>query len=200
MEFKRKELDPDLFAFDIDGVVADTMGTFIRIATTEYGIRGLSKEQITDYWLEQCLPVPEHIVWEIADRIIKDPYGVGLRPVEGAIQGLTAFYERCGTLTFVTARPEKEGIEAWLKDVMAHVPDSCIDVIATGRHDRKGDVLQDLGLHYFVEDNLDTCRQLCEKGIGAVVFDQPWNRGYTPFKRVKSWKELLKLTGLDTTA
>lgn len=196
MEHKRKNLAPEFFAFDIDGVVADTMGTFIEVARNQYGITNLSKDQITNYWLEQCLPVPEKIVWEIVDKIIKDPFQVGLRPIDGAREGLKAFFEKCEHLTFVTARPEKEGIEAWLHDLLREIPPNQIRVIATGVHEKKAEVLKGYGYKYFVEDNLDTCIQLYEHGIGAVVYDQPWNRNHTPFKRVRSWKELLELTGL----
>ena len=196
MELKGKILDPKFFAFDIDGVVADTMGTFLEIATSEYGIEGLSKDHITSYWLEQCLPVPEKIVWEIVDRIIKHPSQIGLQPIEGAIEGLTRFYEQCGSITFVTARPDKDGIEEWLKGVLSHIDEAAIRVIATGVHEKKAEVLSDLGFRYFVEDNLDTCIHLCDQGIGAVVFDQPWNRQKTPFARVRSWHELLELAGL----
>ncbi len=196
MELKRENLEPKLFAFDIDGVVADTMGTFIEIATNEYGIQGLRKENITSYWLEKCLPVPEEIVWEIVDKIIKDPFDIGLRPIEGAVEGLMGFYEQTGALTFVTARPEKEGIEAWLRERLSPVPPEAIRVVATGLHEKKAEVLRGQGFHYFVEDNLDTVRQLCDQGIGAVVFDQPWNREETPFRRVFSWEDLLKLAGI----
>ncbi len=196
MELKREKLEPELFAFDIDGVVADTMGTFIEIATNEYGIEGLKKENITSYWLEKCLPVPEKIVWEIVDRIIKDPFDIGLRPIEGALEGLRHFYEQAGRLTFVTARPEKDGIEAWLQEQLFPLPGDAIRVVATGVHEKKADVLLGQGFRYFVEDNLDTVRQLCDHGIGAIVFDQPWNREETPFRRVFSWDDLLELAGM----
>ena len=100
MKYQRKKLSPHLFAFDIDGVVADTMGAFIDIAHNKYGIEGLRKEDITSYWLEECLPVPEKIVWEIVDSLIKTQLDVGIGPIEGAKEALSAFYEDMGSLTF----------------------------------------------------------------------------------------------------
>jgi len=197
MKSKKKTLIPGLFAFDIDGVVADTMGTFISIARKDYGIKDIRKEQITDYWIEQCLPVPEKIVWEIVERIVEDPFGVGLRPITGAKEALLAFARYATPLTFVTARPKKSSIEMWLQELLNELPKEHIRVIATGEHAKKVEVLKDEGYRYFVEDNIETCLQLYEVGINAIVFDQPWNRSSTPFKRVRSWRELLELTGLD---
>ncbi len=196
MKYQMEKLSPYLFAFDIDGVVADTMGAFIDIAHNEYGINGLRKEDITSYWLEECLPVPEEIVWEIVDRLIKTPLDAGLKPIEGAKEALMAFYEDVGSLTFVTARPENDGIGLWLSEMLSSIPEDHIHIIATGEHDKKTGILKEHGFRYFVEDNLDTCKQLYKEGIGAIVFDQPWNRNETPFKRITSWNELMKLTGL----
>ncbi len=175
--------------FDIDGVVADTMEAFIRLARDEFGIEDLKKEQMTSYWLEECLSIPADTVMAIIERLLTDPFGVGLEPIPGAREVLTRF-AAYGRLTFVTARPIEKPIEAWLKSLLSDVPSVDIEVIATGCHSAKAGVLKELGLRYFIDDHLETCQELCSRGIGAIVFDQPWNRGPTPFLRIKAWREL----------
>jgi len=187
---------PSETGFDIDGVVADTMSSFIGIAKRDYGIHNIIKEQITSYWLEKCLPVPDEIIAEIIEKILTDPFGTGLEPIDGAVEALTAV-ARAAPLTFVTARPLKAPVEQWIRETLSSVPPSAINVIATGEHSAKIPVLAELGICNFVEDHLETCIQIHEAGMNAVVFDQPWNRKDTcDLPRARSWGELLTLMKL----
>jgi len=70
------KISPNELAFDIDGVVADTMKAFIRIAKEEFGINYIRKEQITSYWIEECLPIPLDIIETIINRLLSDPFGI----------------------------------------------------------------------------------------------------------------------------
>ncbi len=190
---KIMEIRPGSIAFDIDGVVTDTMGSFIKVAREQFGIDEMRKEDITSYWIEECLPLPEEIIQEIISRILNDPWGTGLTFIPGARDLLIRLGE-VSRLTFVTARPFKEPIEEWLVQGLGN---SDIEVIATGAHDAKGQVLLELRRDYFVEDHLETCRELYEQGIKAMVFDQPWNRnGKAPFRRVRNWQEIAKVLSI----
>ncbi len=180
---------PDKTGFDIDGVVADTMGSFIRIAKDDYGINTIKKENITSYWLEQCLPIPDHIIGEIIEKILADPFGTGLKPIPGAIETLEAL-AAYAPLTFVTARPNGKPIEEWLRKQLAGVPPEMIRVTATGEHSAKASLLKEIGISYFVEDHLETCLEIAREGITAIVFDQPWNRQDSSLPRAASWREL----------
>jgi uncharacterized HAD superfamily protein len=182
-------ISPSEIGFDIDGVVADTMKAFIRVARDEFGINYISKEQITSYWIEECLPIPLDIIKTIINRLLADPFGIELEPLPGAREALVRLAAH-GRLTFVTARPVKEPIEAWLVSLLSDVPRGDIRVIATGQHSAKARVLEELKLKYFIDDHLETCQDLHKKGIRTIVFDQPWNRGHTPFLRIRSWKAL----------
>ncbi len=183
------KIKPNEIAFDIDGVVADTMASFIKVAKERYGIEGIRREDIKSYWLEDCLPIDEKIIGEIIGEILKDPFNTDLKPMDGAVEVLTKLAKK-SSLVFVTARPIKEPIVEWLRTTLKQVDKSYINVIATGRHEAKIDVLKKLNISYFLEDHLDTCIQLFDAGIGAIVYDHPWNQGKTPFLRIKKWAEL----------
>ncbi len=187
-----RSITPCQIAFDIDGVVADTMESFLNVARSEFGIKNLEKEQITSYWLEDCLSMPVETIHAIIDRLVQDPFGTSLMPIEGAKEALFSL-AACSTVTFVTARPDGGPITGWLHSILPDMPEDRLNVVATGEHARKADVLKDLGVAYFVEDNLETCRSLCAQGIKAIVFDQPWNRGHTPYLRVGSWLEIVDM-------
>lgn len=186
------KLDPVKLAFDIDGVVADTMASFINIAKKDFGITSLKKEHITSYWLEECLPVPEETVNEIIKKILSDPFGTGLVANSGAVGALTAI-STCAPLLFVTARPIGHPIEMWIRNLLSGVEDNYIKVVATGRHDAKLQVLKECGIKFFVEDHLETCQELSANGICGIVYDQPWNRYGDACMRIDSWGALLEL-------
>ncbi len=183
------KIKPEEIAFDIDGVVSDTMSAFLQIARDEFGADGIRKEQITSYWLEDCLPMDEEIIKAVIERILNDPFGISLQPMDGATQVLRQI-ERRAPLRFVTARPVRRPIEAWLRDMLKPVPAERIQVIATGKHEIKVEILKELGIRYFVEDHLETCMAISRAGLKAIVYDHPWNQGETPFLRVRNWREL----------
>ncbi len=189
------KIKPTKIAFDIDGVVADTMSAFLRIAQNEFGVEGIRREHITSYWLEDCLPMDEDIIKAVIERILKDPFGIGLTPMDKAVDVLQRLSEH-GPLKFVTARPVRAPIEEWLRKELNPVPLDRIQVIATGRHEIKAGVLKEMGIDCFVEDHLETCRSICKAGLKAIVYDHPWNQGDTPYLRVRNWQEIEDLIDL----
>jgi hypothetical protein len=54
-------------------------------------------------------------------------------------------------------------------------------------------VLLSKGVEWFVEDRLETCHQLADRGIAPIVFRQPWNRQDHPYREVGNWEELKAL-------
>ncbi|HLD46650.1 MAG TPA: hypothetical protein VJA64_02420, partial [Desulfobaccales bacterium] len=71
-------IHPSRIGFDIDGVVADTMEAFIRLAWTGYGAR-LRPEEITEFQVEDCLDLDPVMVAEIFGRLLEEPMACGLR-------------------------------------------------------------------------------------------------------------------------
>ncbi len=61
-------IDPAAVAFDVDGVIADTMTLFLDIARDEFGINGITYEDMTCYILEECLDIDPAVITAILDR------------------------------------------------------------------------------------------------------------------------------------
>ncbi len=182
-------INPGKIAFDIDGVVANTMKLFIEIAKEDHGITHISCEDMTCYILEECLDMDEDIILDILRKLTDGSHNHRLEMMEGAKRVLSRIGQKHAPLCFVTARSDKKSIRAWLANNL--LPDKPeIDVIATGAFEAKADVLLEKGIGFFVEDRLDTCFLLHEAGITPVVFIQPWNREPHPFTEVGSWSEL----------
>ena len=185
-------IDPSSLAFDIDGVLADTMTLFLDIAREEYKIRDVKYEDITCYILEECVDIDPVLIETILTRIMNGTHKASLKPMPGARNVLTRLGRLHTPILFVTARPYGEPIYEWIQSVLPLDPDS-IEVIATGSFDAKVDVLSSRDISYFVEDRLETCYPLFEAGVTPIIFKQPWNRKRHPFVEVGTWKELESL-------
>ena len=183
----------DRLAFDIDGVVADIMTTFLDLVRERYNQgHHLRYEHITTFYLEDCLDLPGWIIDEVIRELIDRPHELPVEPFPHAVPVLTRLAQEA-FLLFVTARDRGRPIEHWLHRHLAPVPPAAIRVLATGDPDTKIHCLKDHGIHYFVEDRLETCLQLAGHGITPIVFAQPWNRQPHPFLEVADWPELAKL-------
>ncbi|OGQ88822.1 MAG: hypothetical protein A2512_03750 [Deltaproteobacteria bacterium RIFOXYD12_FULL_56_24] len=182
-------IHPSRIGFDIDGVVADTMEAFIRLAWTGYGAR-LRPEEITEFQVEDCLDLDPVMVAEIFGRLLEEPMACGLRLMSHARQVLTGFAEH-GPLTFITARPQKKPIARWLKNELGPQVYGRVRLVATGEHDNKADFIKGMGLAFFVDDRVQTCLQLArEEGIQPIVYRQPWNQGKHDLPEVESWRSI----------
>ncbi len=185
-------IDPKYLAFDIDGVVADTMTLFIDIAKNEFGITDIGYEDITSYNLTECLDIDKDTIDEIIAKLIDGKYADTLKPLDGASDVLARLGKECGSLVFVTARPYAGPIEEWMKNLLPRKSDD-FDIVTTGSFEAKADILAAKGISWFVEDRIETCFLLEDTDITPVLFKQPWNRCEHPFTEVGSWTELESL-------
>ncbi len=183
------KLHPEVLAFDIDGVVADTMAVFVDLVRDKLGIKDFSKEHIVEYELARCVPAPRTAIEELLCITLSDEYTMKIPPLPGAKE----FLSKLGQITdlhFVTARIWPESIIRWLQNLLSDVDPNKIHVIATGDPGAKAKILKDLGVRAFVEDRVDTCYSLKREGFQVILFDQPWNRRANDFIRIKHWNEL----------
>jgi len=185
-------LAPATTAFDIDGVIADTMRLFIDIARESFQVEHLRYEDITSYNLEDCLDLDPEIIAAVIDQIIAGTHTPRLRPMDGMGPHMARFGQQGQTVRFVTARPEADVIRTWLERNLPLAPDQ-IEVEATGSFEAKADVLLAEGIRVFVEDRLETCFHLSRVGITPILYVQPWNRYPHPFREVSSWEEIASL-------
>lgn len=185
-------IDPMTVAFDVDGVIADTMTLFLELARRDYGITGLNYEDITSYSLEDSLAMDPEVIRTILNRIIAGDYTDPLPAIDGAGPVLSRISEYRSPLLFVTARPFPGPISDWMCDLLGIEP-AAVQVVATGTYQAKAKVLHESGIRCFVEDRLETCYRLQEEGIEPVLYRQPWNRESHPFIEVGNWQELENL-------
>lgn len=181
-------ISPREIAFDVDGVFADTFGIFLDIANNRYGY-SFSYQDITEYEFMNVIDIDERTSQEIINALLDNPIGNGIKSISGAVEVLTRL-SAYGRLLFVTARPEKGGIDEWIYRQLPGVRRDLIHVEATNSHKNKLPILLEHRIRYFVEDRLETCYLLEKEAIRPIVFEQPWNRKPHPFPVVRSWEEI----------
>ena len=192
-------IDPVSLAFDIDGVVADTMALFLEIVRDVFQIDGIRYENISCYDLASCTGLDQGLIDAVVERILDGNYTAPLNSIDGASDVLTRIGNHRSPLLFVTARPYLGPIRDWMSALLP-VSSREIEVVATGSFANKAEVLLEKNITCFVEDRLDTCYRLQDAGIRPIVFKQPWNREPHPFVEVGSWKQLEDLIDFPSTS
>ena len=178
--------------FDFDGVIADTVEAFIRIACEQYAHCDIRLEDITHFSVEQCLDMDAGIAESIFLQILRDSVGTGLQPMAGAVSVLSELTGQA-EVTIITARPEADPVHQWLQTVFPARVYRRIRVVAMGDHDDKARHIRMSGLSTFVDDRAETCLQLNQAGIHSIVYSQPWNRNRHTLPAVHSWEEIRAL-------
>jgi len=192
---KRNQILPAELAFDIDGVIADTFRAFVRTAREHYGVE-IDYEAITEYEFRNVIDIQDEACDAIIERILEDPVGIGIQPIQGAVDVLRRL-SRFGPICLVTARTNGDAIMEWVRQTLAFENGERIRLEATGTHENKLPVLLKHGVRYFVEDRLDTCYLIQQSPVTPIVFDQPWNRQDHPFLTVASWDDIHDLIQWD---
>lgn len=178
--------------FDFDGVIADTATTFLSIAAKEYGYNSLTKSDITNFELENCINIPSTIIQQIFTDILTDSLGTGLNPMDGAIDVLHRFALH-SPVTIITARPIDQPVHDWLETYFSPAALNNFRVVATGDHNDKIRHIHANEIKYFIDDRVATCLSLAEENIQPIVYNQPWNEGRHELSSVSDWEEIANL-------
>ncbi|PIE57110.1 MAG: hypothetical protein CSA34_00580 [Desulfobulbus propionicus] len=197
--YPKTHIDATGLGFDFDGVIADTAATFLRLACEQHNHCDFRLEEITDFEVEDCLGLPPDIVHSLFYQIMADSLGVGLEPMPGALQVLTALSRSC-TVHVITARRLAQPVHDWFATVLPAKVCENINLVAMGDHDDKVRHVRQLGLTAFIDDRVETCLQLSSAGLHPIVFQQPWNQGRHDLQSVANWQQIGALLNLNAPA
>ena len=183
---------PHEIGFDLDGVIADTAATFIRLACEQHDYCSFTLADITSFHVEDCLDIPMPLVEQIFTDILEDSLGTGLMPMPGAVEVMTEL-AAAAPVTIITARPLLQPARDWIDTHFPGEVSRSINLIAMGDHNDKARYIHEHKLRYFVDDRAETCRQLAVENITPLVFSQPWNQDRQDLRSVISWQEIRQL-------
>jgi len=187
MNIKRHEI-----GFDLDGVIAATGETFLRLACEEFGHCSFSLEDIKDFEVEDCLGIPKEHVEQLFYTIMVDSLKTGLQPMPGAVDVISALADT-SPVTIITARPLTNPVADWLDHFFPEKACKNIKLVATGDHNDKTRYIREHNLQFFVDDRVETCLQLAQTDITPIVYNQPWNIGRHTLQNVNNWQEISAL-------
>jgi len=178
--------------FDLDGVIAATGDTFLRLACENFGHCSFSLDDIKDFEVEDCLGIPKDHVEQLFYIIMKDSLNTGLQPMPGAVEVISTLASQ-STVTIITARPLTNPVADWLDHFFPDETCKNIQLVATGDHNDKTRYIREHDLQYFVDDRVETCLQLAETDITPIVYNQPWNIGRHTLPNVSNWQDISNL-------
>jgi len=184
-------IKPDQVGFDFDGVIADIGEAFLRLARQNHNYM-ISLEEITNFHVEKCVPIPESVVQEIFSDILKDSLAAELQPISGALEVISDLASRA-RVTIITARNIERPVIDWLEHYLPREVCSKIDLIAMEDHDRKVEYIQQRELRYFVDDRAETCALIAAADLHPLLYRQPWNSSWKEFVSVDDWRHISEL-------
>jgi hypothetical protein len=183
---------PGQIGFDFDGVIADIGEAFLRLACEKHNYCAIKVEEITDFHVETCTPIPESVVQAVFHDILTDSLGAGLNPLPGALDVIGDLASQA-KVTIITARAIDAPVIDWLEHHLSRETCRKIDLIAMEDHDLKVQYIRQCKLRFFVDDRAETCAQVAAAELYPLLYKQPWNRSWTDFAVVNDWQHMSEL-------
>jgi 5'(3')-deoxyribonucleotidase len=190
-----------IIAIDCDHVIVDTNEGLRRFVNEidgethtpeDYQVLGNYKR----YWER---------VWGLAEGVKSDRFArfvaagrmAELDETPGSLSTLEFLRDRY-TLVMITARTEAEvgSTHRWIAEKSPDLFDRIIFMHEWSDDPRltKGEICQDLGAMYLIDDNYDHCRLAADIGVESLLFgDYGWNRQVPTtanMSRVRNWQEV----------
>jgi len=173
-------------AFDVDGVVLQSIDIILDHVNTVTGVRIASSSLLT--WDLEPLGIHPRILMDAVDYMYSM---VAIEPYEGAIDTLKNVYEITRSpLLFITGRSDLESAKRQLESLPWNGKRP--EMIVTGGSRDKRVYLRETGAEFIIEDDELHLGDYLSEGVGVGLMIQPWNRTCkTPVTaRFDSWTEI----------
>ena len=184
-----------IVGLDIDGVVADFISPFLRVAEKRVGNGPIPADTITDLSFKQHPFLSERIVSECMKAVSYDPdFWRDLSPLlsPGEWEKLDTL-SRKDQLVFITHRYERETYDIhevtkdWLRKHGISKP------LVYFTQESKVDLVKNLSVGLFMDDRHENCQEVAEKTNAIVVMPhRPYNRAFShpQVNRIANFNEL----------
>lgn len=198
-----KKTSKKIIAVDIDEVLADFIAYFVEYHNLTYQTQ-MTKDKVFSFSLHEVFGVTEEDISQKMIRFSKEGHDLKITLVPGAKEGIDALLKKGYELHLVTSRPGaiKKVTESWIAE---HFPNKFTNlhhafnpnIHKPGSKKKKWEICKEIGAEVLIEDFLPNAIGCAENGIKVYLMDTPWNQtDDLPIGiiRVKSWKEIIKLT------
>lgn len=179
---------------DFDDVLVDFCPAILEHHNKIYNT-SFVKEDARHFHFEEIWNCTREEAVEEIGEFLKDTKNV--LPVSGAIEGVKEL-ARDNDLLIITGRSDTTSlyVEEW---VAKHVPGIFKEIIYTNqfRGEKRMSKAEFCKLHnvaVFIDDFMNTSKDLSSAGVPMLLMDAPWNQGELPnlVTRVKTWNEILQ--------
>ena len=176
---------------DIDDTLAESFG-YLQPYVAEFFGATLEEVRQKEYSYSHLPPDWQARYGEFAktyfDRVVP-----GIPFKEDAAWGVRELHKRGHRIVIVTARNPLFYTDPYVTSRQALESGNIYyDKLICERD--KGRICQEEGIHVLIDDAMENCEAVQERGISAILFDSPANRDRkVDFPRVSSWAEVLHL-------
>ncbi len=176
-----------IIAFDLDGVIADSLQAYLDYFDEKFGIR-LSKSKITKWRLDDISGLNMQKVLGTFEVVFGDPNRVA--PVSGSIECLSKYYKMVGEIPIITHRFGKNGVPGARRWLNKHLKGKYKLIVSDP--DKKIEIMKKKKYFGLVEDNPITALKAAEAGFLSIIFHTPYNRSvkHPNIIRVYDWSGL----------
>ena len=146
------------------------------------------KMSYTDFFENEEFPNYNAFVFERYKHIIDKP-----SIKENAVNVINKLHSEGHEIIFITARHYGEYDDPYgitLKYLQKHEIE--FDKIIVNKLD-KGIVCKEENIDLFIDDSVGNCKKVKDAGINVLLFDAPFNKENTEFRRVDNWKEVYNI-------
>ncbi|HOX40587.1 MAG TPA: hypothetical protein PK263_00150 [bacterium] len=186
-------------AVDLDDILAEFFPHFLSFHNERYGTNYtvLSVKTITTGFIDFLpLELPE-VIRRIVEFYHSDHLPM-LPLIQGAKEGMKVL-SHDNEVIIVTGRPLsiKSETGKWLDThFQSHYNDIYFADKDVGKHKSKGELLEKLGVDYFIEDMLRYVNECEPYSFRVLMYNYPWNQVPTlpkNTKRINSWHEAVNI-------
>ncbi|HLC55480.1 MAG TPA: hypothetical protein VJJ75_03010 [Candidatus Nanoarchaeia archaeon] len=184
-------MEKPVVTVDLDGVVFDFVRPMIVRVNNTYNT-SYTFEDAAHYNLAAAFHLPQEEIDILVEQVVFED---SLPFVHGAVEGLEKL---AGDYSPVYVTSRRYTWKDPTEKALSRLPALCKGQLCFTSKEGfpldgyKGSILLQLGSKLHLEDGLHFAREVAEKGIPVILFDQPWNQRHRPYfnvHRVGCYKE-----------
>jgi len=194
-----------LIGIDLDEVLADFTGAFVKYYNDSYGTN-LTREQFFTLEYGKVLNLNSEETHKRITEFGNSEYFLEIQPVRDSIEGIN-FLSQGNKIVVVTARNEelygrfiygksRSWVDKYFEDKFSDVFFAHNPYFGDKMPKTKADICSELGINLMIDDSPRFVEDISSKSNGTSVFlfDCPWNQSSDLNKnitRVYGWKEIV---------
>lgn len=191
-----------VIAIDIDEVLASFIDLFLQYHNSSFQTN-VSRSQVVTFALHEVFETTVETMQLRMEQFGHQGNHLKIEPILGAVEAIEHLFKQGFKLHLITARPEliKKETKIWVNQFFPNkftkIHHAYNKYLAPSHQkNRKWQICQQLKAKYMIDDLIENARECAENGIKVLLMDAPWNQAEKlppNIKRVKDWKEILKV-------